>query len=65
MDRDNETKIVTTSNGTDIPVLMVPTRYGAGVAVIIPNFISNHLPKGSVSLSRKQGYTKPTPWPSK
>lgn len=46
----NEIKIVTTNDGTDIPVL-----------VIIPNL----LPKGSLSSNRKRGYTKPTPWPSK
>lgn len=57
----NEIKIVTTTDGTDIPVLMAPPGHGAGVAVIIPNLV----PKGGVTANRKRGYTKPTPWPSK
>jgi hypothetical protein len=34
----NEKLIVTTNDGTVIPVVMAPARCGAGVAVIIPNF---------------------------
>lgn len=57
----NEKLIVTANNGIDIPVVMAPPGDGAGVAFIIPNL----LPKGDVSTSRKRGYTKPSPWPSK
>ncbi len=57
----NEKSIVTTSDGTDIPVIMAPPGHGAGAAVIIPNLLA----KGGVSASRKRGYTKPSPWPSK
>jgi hypothetical protein len=57
----NEKLIVTTSDGTDIPVIMAPPGHGAGAAVIIPNLPA----KGGVSASRKRGYTKPSPWPSK
>lgn len=57
----NEKLIVTTSDGIDVPVIMAPPGCGAGVAVIIPNLLA----KGGVSASRKRGYTKPSPWPSK
>lgn len=57
----NEKLIVTTSDGTVIPVIMAPAHCGAGVAVIIPNLLA----RGGVSTSRKRGYTKPSPWPSK
>ncbi|RMM69109.1 hypothetical protein [Pseudomonas savastanoi] len=53
--------IVTTSDGNDIPVIMAPPSHGAGVGIIIPTL----LPSDSVSASRKRGYKKPSPWPSK
>jgi hypothetical protein len=57
----NEKLIVTTSDGTVLPVIMVPARCGRGVTVIIPQLPA----KGGVSVTGKRGYTKPSPWPSK
>lgn len=57
----NEKLIFTASDGTEIPVIMAPPGHGAGVAIFIPRLLT----KGGVSASRKRGYTKPSPWPSK
>lgn len=64
----NEVKIFTTSNGTEIPVIMAAPRHGAGVSLVIPKLL--RWPDSAdvtdvMAEPRKRGYAKPSPWQSK
>lgn len=56
--------MVSTSSGASSylnDLVRARAAHGAGVAIITPSL----LPKSNVPSSRKRGYAKPTPWPSK
>ncbi|NNB33926.1 type IV secretory system conjugative DNA transfer family protein [Pseudomonas fragi] len=58
----NEVKIITTSDGTEIPVIMAPPGHGAGVGFVIPKLLSwpNSADVTDVMAEpRKRGYAKP------
>lgn len=62
----NKKLIVTTSDFTNIPVIMAPPGHGA--SFINPQLFTCPETPGStevMALSRKRGYTTPKAWPSK